>query len=239
MIIEIDIGNSRIKWRLLGESGGNLTFAADLDELYAQLASLAQPVKACRVVMVRSITHKKTAITNRLAALLMCPVLFAKSQSTLGGVVNGYSDVGALGVDRWLAIIAGFALQGGPCLILDAGTALTADFVDSNGNHLGGLIVPGVTALGSLLSQTTGLNGLPEHTLSGPQSTTEHCIAAGLNMLLHGFVNEVSQQASQVLGDSYRILVTGGDSHVLADLLPSSVIVDDLVFRGLALACPV
>ncbi len=60
----------------------------------------------------------------------------------MAGVRNGYQDFERLGLDRWLAMLGGFKLASGACLVLDFGTAATADFIAADGQHLGGFDLP-------------------------------------------------------------------------------------------------
>lgn len=239
MIVEIDYGNTRIKWRLNSAVTGVIKYATTLDELQLQLSEVSGRIRGCRVVLVRSVAGQKAALVGMLDRIFRCPVHFASTRGELGCVTNGYAEQEALGADRWLAMVAGFQLSGGPCLVIDAGTAITADYVAADGRHLGGLIAPGLAVLGKQLSQATGLATLPVQAVTGLQNSTNNCIAAGLATMLRGFVGELIVQARQELGDNYDVFVTGGDRHVLADLLPAARVVDDLVFQGLAVACPV
>ncbi|WP_352284776.1 type III pantothenate kinase, partial [Pseudoalteromonas sp. Q18-MNA-CIBAN-0097] len=67
-----------------------------------------------------------------------------------------YEHVGNLGIDRWLALIAGFTLYPNTaCIVVDAGTATTIDVLDSEGLHLGGWILPGLDLMTSSLTQNT------------------------------------------------------------------------------------
>ncbi|GIR12158.1 MAG: hypothetical protein CM15mP23_07330 [Cryomorphaceae bacterium] len=72
---------------------------------------------------------------------------------------TSYNSPKTLGSDR-LALIAGAVsvFPNRPVLIIDAGTCITFDFVDSKKNHLGGSISPGLQMrLNALKSQTSAL----------------------------------------------------------------------------------
>lgn len=73
----------------------------------------------------------------------------------MAGVRNGYADYQRLGMDRWLAIIGAYQLARGACLVLDLGTAITADYVNAAGEHLGGYICPGLPLMRGLLRTHT------------------------------------------------------------------------------------
>lgn len=140
MILELDCGNSFIKWRVLDAEapvGGGI---ADSPEgvILEILACPELSITRCRMVSVRSdveTSHLVAAITSEFSVEVVC----VAPASILAGVTNGYKDFERLGLDRWLTIVGGYKLAGGPCLVLDLGTAVTADFVDSDGQHKGGL----------------------------------------------------------------------------------------------------
>ena len=70
-------------------------------------------------------------------------------------MTSGYRDPERLGVDRWLALIAARERSKQPTVIVDAGSACTIDLLDSEGRHLGGYILPGLTAMGEALVRGT------------------------------------------------------------------------------------
>mgnify|MGYP002735206881 CR=1 FL=1 len=118
-------------------------------------------------------------------------------------------------------------------------TAITADMVDASGMHLGGCIAPGVERLIGSLTAGTALQAGRAETVSGLQRTTEGCVDAGINLMLEGFVAQLKGIADQEMPKGYRVVVTGGDARRLSRHLPEATLVEELVFDGLALACPV
>lgn len=154
MILELDCGNTLIKWRLLstGEthSGVVSDAAALLDELKrVSVGSL----RGARLASVRSEQEPMQSPLSRRDFGVRCQV--AMPAERLGGVRNGYEDYRGLGMDRWLALVGAFTLARKACLVLDLGTAITADFVSSEGGHLGGFICPGMPLLRSDLRTHT------------------------------------------------------------------------------------
>jgi len=59
------------------------------------------------------------------------------------GVINAYQSAQGLGVDRWLCLLAADNLVARDAMIVDAGSAITVDLLRSDGQHLGGAILPG------------------------------------------------------------------------------------------------
>lgn len=145
MILELDCGNSLIKWRVI--EGASRSVAGGLaesdDALVEQLTSQqALPVRACRLVSVRS-EQETSQLVARLEQLFPVSALVASSGKQLAGVRNGYLDYQRLGLDRWLALVAAHHLAKKACLVIDLGTAVTSDLVAADGVHLGGLHMPG------------------------------------------------------------------------------------------------
>src|SRR5690606_18274094 len=75
------------------------------------------------------------------------------------GVRCAYADPARLGVDRWLAVVAAYRDPGGPAVVFDCGTAITVDAVTTAGEHLGGLIIPGIQLMRrALYGSTAGIS---------------------------------------------------------------------------------
>lgn len=245
MILELDCGNTLIKWRLLDREGrvrdGDM--APDLVELQRLLGGQEREIHGCRLVSVRS-EDETQVIFNQLTSWLKRAPLLARPSQELEGVRNGYEDYRRLGMDRWLALVAGYQLAGGACVVIDLGTAITSDFVDADGRHLGGLIAPGSKLLRATLLQHTRLVRYDKAASwnllePSPGTTTAEAVECGCALMLSGFVQEQLRVARRLLGENPAVILTGGDAHSLITVLPdNAIVVADLVFRGLALACP-
>ena len=106
-------------------------------------------------------------------------------QRGVAGVKPSYSDLSRLGVDRWLAMLAAFSVTQSECVVMSAGSALTADWLDASGNHLGGVIAPGyarlVESLHRDLAQVLRTSQLSPIEFSDELGvSTEGCCAAGV-----------------------------------------------------------
>ena len=244
MILEVDCGNSRIKWQVVyGEPQQLLSAGTALDkkQLLTQLreASVRGLVKA-RVVSVRA----GVETDNLVAALKLeysVPVSLAHATKTLCGVSNGYLEPDLLGVDRWLAIVAAYTLTGAACLVLDLGTAVTADFVRQDGMHLGGFICPGLGLMREQLGGGTELVGYVTRAgMAGeqPGRKTAEAVERGTELMLIGFIGTQIRMAYDLLVGDCSIILTGGDASLAGNFFNQAVVIPDLVFRGLALACP-
>ncbi len=155
------------------------------------------------------------------------------AQASACGVRNAYPEPTRLGVDRWLALLA--ARQHYPrasVLVIGAGTALTADLLDAQGQHQGGLLAPGLRLLADSLPQA--LSHLPPAAPLAPPlalaQTTAAALAQGALACAIGLVERLHVQYGPD-----QILLHGGDAAMLqaALNLPCQVR-PELVLQGLA-----
>lgn len=247
MILELDCGNSLIKWRLLDSDG--LPAAGGVSDSTSQLLAVVSAygaqLRACRLVSVRS-DEETAALICGLQEAFDIDVECAQSAEFLAGVRNGYQDFARLGLDRWLAAVGAYQLAGRQaCLVLDLGTAVTSDFVTADGEHLGGYICPGMPLMRRELGTHTRRirydDAVGQKALLGlePGRSTAEAVERGCALMLRGFVLTQLDVARNCLGESFRVYLTGGDAPLVSEVLPQAQLVADLVFRGLAEACPI
>lgn len=127
-----------------------------------------------------------------------------------------------LGIDRALALLGATAIYGKPCLVIDAGTALTFTGVDAQGILVGGAILPGLQLqLRSLSDHTAALPYLSSrHTALPPrwsQNTPDAIWSGILYTLLAGIQDFIV--AWQQQHEAGAIVLTGGDAQTLTELL--------------------
>jgi len=246
MILELDCGNSLVKWRVVESvSLGAVArgVAASIEDLLAQLSGLpGVQILRSRLVSVRS-DHETKQLVAALAAALGVDIQLATPARRLGGVANGYTDYQRLGMDRWLAMVGAFQLQARAALVIDLGTAVTVDLLDAQGVHLGGYICPGISLLRRQLHEHTqrirydATAAQVQSFDSGPGRSTAEAVERGCRLMLRSFVEAQIESARTYLGDDFAVYATGGDAALVADI-PRIRCVPDLVFQGLAVACP-
>jgi type III pantothenate kinase len=247
MILELDCGNSFIKWRVLDAHVSVTVGEGIVDSNHALLESLnalqGLSLKFCRLVSVR--TEDETgALISLLAEAFGISVTCATPVRELSGVRNGYEEFERLGLDRWLAMLGGFRIASGACLVLDFGTAVTADFVASDGEHLGGFICPGMPLMRNQLRTHTRKirygDLAAEKALESlvPGRTTVEAVERGCSLMLQGFVLTQLELARSYWGADFSVFLTGGDADLVSGVVPDARVVPDLVFVGLAIACP-
>ncbi len=241
-ILEIDIGNTRIKWRMKGDTAGGAEGAAGtVAELQASDFASQAPdlVRIANVRADDSLANLQDWITDNWAV----ESHVAQVSSQCGGVRNGYSDVSRMGVDRWLAMVAAYEQLSSACLVVSAGTALTIDLLTAEGEHQGGYILPGLNMMASALQEGTGIRLQHEvaDTSTRPGRITEAAVynaaLAACAALIEKCCAELGQSEGRV-----AVVLCGGDAGQIKDALNDSgfdvLISPNLVLDGLALACP-
>ncbi len=144
------------------------------------------------------------------------------------------------GVDRLLNAAAAYDRIRQACIVIDAGTALTVDFVDGEGTFHGGAIAPGATM--QLRALHEGTASLPDLELEAPDDETfgRSTTQAMLNGVYHGIrgaVQRLVERYAERYGAYPQIIATGGDAEVLfkGESLIDNV-VPDLTLLGICTA---
>lgn len=239
MILELDIGNSRIKWRLLDAleqrlDGGSLGSRGRHHEVLPALSELLPEV----VAMVRVACVREREFCEALALMLRerygCEPGFASVAAAGAGLNNGYESPEQMGVDRWLSMLAARARYDGACCVVDAGSALTVDIIDEAGQHQGGYILPGLQMmLESMQGRSNALQygDIAEPANSRPGLNTRDAMEHGVLLMILGLLEKLT--ARYPAADWY---MTGGDAPLLARHIAWEVnVVPELVLDGLRL----
>ena len=232
MKLLIDIGNTRIKWMLVGDQLVVKGFDDDWSELEKHQGDILSVWISC--VGKRS-TLAETV--KRVKALCCVEPNVASVTTKLGLLVNQYKDLDRLGVDRWVVAVGARALHAnGNLIIVDAGTAVTIDCVDAEHNYLGGAILPGFAMMhDSLVGRTAGISSQRQEVLNVIGENTQECVNSGAHFGLVGAIERVvSEIRLRLRGGHVTLLITGGDAEVVvaASCLPFSYQAN-LLFDGL------
>ena len=148
-------------------------------------------------------------------------------------------DTSTLGADRVANAIAAAAMYSLPAVVIDCGTALTMEVVDSERRFVGGAIAPGRKLLRQILARGTAQ--LPEIPLSSvkPEAigqNTRDAIHFGVDHALIGTVREWLNFLRQKYPD-ITVILTGGDAGFLSHDFPEAVIADEFfTLHGIRLA---
>jgi type III pantothenate kinase len=242
MKLLVDIGNSRVKWAVLdGARLGDQQaafYAGWAQEDWRRELFAAQGIDE---VLAASVSAVPSALLDAAARLATGrAAAFVTTGREAGGVRNAYREPQLLGVDRWLAVIAGHAATRRACCVADVGTATTFDAVDAHGGHLGGFIIPGPDLM--VQSLHGGTADLALRTAASGASggapladNTRDAIDRGCRLAVAAMIDRGVADVESMLGVPAALLLTGGAASVVAPLLRSpATLVPDLVLRGLA-----
>lgn len=144
-----------------------------------------------------------------------------------------------VGEDRLLNAAAAFDRFKQACIVIDAGTAVTVDFIDGEGTFHGGAILPGAQMMLTALHDRTAQ--LPHITFAAPDEpighNTEQAMRTGVFHGIRGAVRELAEKYAEVYGAYPKIIATGGDAPLLFeryDLVEA--IVPELTLQGMVVA---
>ncbi len=143
-----------------------------------------------------------------------------------------------MGVDRWLALVAGWSEYRDNLCIVDFGTAITVDLVLADGRHLGGYILPGTRLMGELLNRRTRGVRVSAEEATGlfPGKSTGECLGNGTRLAVVALIERVVSNAAKEYGSDFRCIITGGDAAEFREWLsPVTVYVPDLVLQGMVI----
>ena len=147
------------------------------------------------------------------------------------GMAVRYENPREIGPDRLVNAIAGFEQAGGPCVVVDFGTAVTFDPVSAEGEYLGGIIFPGVEI--SLDALTARAAALPKIEVAQPRSligkTTIDAIRSGTVYGYAAMVDGILDRLEAELGAAPRAIATGGLAGKIVPFCRRIDVVDDLL----------
>ena len=128
------------------------------------------------------------------------------------GMPVHYDNPAEVGADRIVNAVAAFEKYGGPCVIVDFGTATTFDCVSAKGEYLGGVICPGIGISADALFERTAR--LPRVEIRKPArvigSNTVGSLQSGLYYGYLGLVDGILELLLAELGPETHVLATGG-----------------------------
>lgn len=242
MKLLLDIGNTRIKWAYAdGHALHDAGAAEHGDEreaaIEAVIASLPEGIADAAAVCVAGDSLAEE-LGARIREACGADLRIIAASANAAGVSNGYQDFSQLGADRWAAIVGGWHQAAGPAVIVDAGTAVTVDLIAADGQHLGGLILPGLRLMATGLGSRTA--DIAAFAARGPgpgggdwfgRSTAEAVARGARFALLAAIERAVADFPAQ---DSPALILTGGDAPELLEALPAAEHRPLLVLEGLA-----
>ncbi|MBM4196704.1 MAG: type III pantothenate kinase [Gammaproteobacteria bacterium] len=244
MILLVDIGNSRIKWAwlvdgALQQAGVLLHGGAVPRDLAANL--FAGGRRARRTLLASVAGPELTASVLSLLGGDGPAPQRVETAASFGTLRNGYSNPAQMGVDRWLALIGARERCRGAFCVVDAGTALTLDVVDAQGEHLGGYILPGAQLMQDSLAGGTGRIAASARLQGGGAAAghwgrdTATCLRLGAEKALACLVEDSLKNLVNQGHERPALFLTGGAGTALATTLRAPAELRPLlVLEGLA-----
>ena len=167
------------------------------------ISSVVPPLNTSLGVMARRYFH--------------CEAMFV-NHTTDTGLTIRYRNPHEVGADRLVNGVAAFHKFGGPCVVVDLGTAITFDVITAEAEYLGGIITAGIgVSIETLFSKTARL---PLVDFREPAqligNTTVECIQSGFYYGALGMIDGIVERLLAELGPETKIVGTGGEAVLVA-----------------------
>ena len=242
MLLTIDIGNSAAKFGIFDQANLVSRFAVptahtDTADKINSLVQSNSTGKIAAVVISSVVPELNDAYRKFAAEFHHLEAVFVDNKFDFGLKIN-YHPPKSVGVDRIVAAFAAVEKYGKPCIICDFGTATTIDAVNSSGEYLGGIIAPGMNLLADALFRKT--SQLPKIKIEKPAQvigdSTIKSIQSGIYFGYIGLVDGIITRIIAELGETPRVIATGGFAQLIAAGAESIQTVDEtLMLDGLRL----
>jgi type III pantothenate kinase len=186
-----------------------------------------------------SVVPRATPLVRKALKTLWKLDVLELSPKTIRGVGIDYPKPNSIGPDRLANAVAAKFHFGVPVVVVDFGTAVTFDVVDSKGNYVGGIIAPGLAAMTDYLHEKTAL--LPRIKIREVKSaigkSTEHAMLVGAVHGYRGLVRGlIAELKRELKAKNLPVIATGGYAKLIAAKLPEiSAVAPDLTLEGLRL----
>ena len=134
------------------------------------------------------------------------------------GLVMRVDHPAEVGADRVENGVSAFSKYGGPCVIVDLGTAVNFDVVSAKGEYLGGVITAGIgVSIAALFSKTARLPMVgfrePEKLIG---TNTVACLQSGFYYGSLGMIDGILERLIDEVGVSTKVIATGGQAALIA-----------------------
>ncbi|MGH9435775.1 MAG: type III pantothenate kinase [Terriglobia bacterium] len=249
MLLVIDVGNTntvlgvyagsnanglRGHWRL--STNRNQT-ADEYGILIRNLLALdGMQASAIKGICVASVVPPLNVLLEEMASKYfnLKPIFIGPGTRT--GMPIHYDNPQEVGADRISNSVAAFEKFGGPCVVVDFGTAITFDVVSAQGEYLGGVIAPGIGVSAEALFQRAAR--LPRVEIREPEdvigTNTVASMQSGLYYGAIGLVDGILDRLLARLGAGCKLVATGGQAPLVADASKHKLPVDtSLTLEGL------
>src|SRR5947199_3404079 len=227
MLLVLDVGNTNTTlglyegrelkhhWRLTSERQRTVDEYGIMCRTLLDLAGL--DASAITAMAVSSVVPMLDFTLYKIAEVYFnLEPLFVTTQNA--GMAVVYDDPREVGADRVVNAVAAFEKYGGPCIVVDFGTATTFDAISAAGEYLGGIIYPGIQISADALFQRAAR--LRNTEIRRPDkligTTPAQSIQSGLYYGNIALVDGVLERMIDELGDGTRAIATGGLAPIIS-----------------------
>lgn len=225
--LSIDIGNSSAKVAVF--AGKNIVHHQRLAKLgildLAQLIEKFSPNKS----IISSVNQE----IGQLEEYLKKHTYYTRfSSAVTKGVENKYKTPTTLGLDRWAAVLGANSLfPKSASLVIDAGTCITYDLLNSKHEYFGGSISPGIAMRFKAVHEFTGRLPMVEWDVKDSIPEGEDTQSAIKNGVLRGVLNEIEGfiASNNIKESALKVIITGGDANFLFKQLQNSIFAPQII----------
>jgi type III pantothenate kinase len=241
MLLAVDAGNTQT--HIGAFDGAELVehwrFGTDAeataDELAVRISSVLElrrlGMDAIDGAIVSSVVPPLTPEYARMAKRYLDATFLSVIPGVKTGIAIRMDNPRELGADRLVNAVAAYDRFGGPCAVVDFGTAVTFDAISGDGEYLGGVIGPGVRV--SLEALTERAAKLPKVDLAEPAGvigkTTQASMQAGMIYGFAGAIDAIARRLATELGEGTSFIATGGGADVIVPYCETVDEIDDLL----------
>lgn len=221
MLLVLDVGNTNTtlgvyegttltrSWRLTSERQRTVDEYGIMCRTLLQLAGLDS--SAINAIAISSVVPPLDFTLHKMSQVyFQIDPLFVTANNA--GIPILYDDPREVGADRIVNAVAALARYGGPCIVVDFGTATTFDAISRSGEYLGGIIYPGIQiSADALFQRAARLRNTdirrPERLIgTNPAASIQSGLYYGNIALVDGVLKKMVEE----LGSETRIIATGG-----------------------------
>jgi type III pantothenate kinase len=241
MLLAVDCGNTQTvfglydgerlveQWRVATDATRT---GDELGTLIGDLVDLETVTGVCLSSTVPTLIREYEQFAERWAR---APLLIV-GPGARSGIPIRYDDPRQVGPDRIANSVAAKERYGAPCIVVDFGTSTNFDVVSAEGEYVGGVLAPGIEismeALFARAARLTKVDFAEPPSVIG--KTTTDALQSGLVYGFAGQVDGIVKRIRGEIGDSARVVATGGLADLIAPHSETIELVDPhLTLEGL------